>query len=187
MMDLCPICSGNLWQNVCANCRQLVKPPKMGFERQRLVTTGYGKSGYTTVDGVEVHYASGAEKQWLGELDLAIRAGEVREWQWQPEPIPVHYRNSQVECTRTYRPDARVVWVDEGEVFYEIKFGRIETKAGNNIKAFLLTYPERKFCLVWKGPAPKSGKGKQTTKDQWDKIMHIFESDPEKYHVWRLK
>lgn len=161
---------------------------KMGFERQRLVTTGYGKSGYTTVDGVEVHCASDAERQWLGELDLAIRGGKVLEWEWQPAPIAVKYRNCRTECTRTYRPDARVVWHDEGEVFYEIKHGRIEQKAGSNIVAFLLTYPERKFCLVWKGPEPRGGKGQhQTTKRKWDKIMRIFASDPERYHVWRLK
>ncbi len=164
---------------------------KIGFEKQRIVTTSYGVSGYTTVDGIEVHYASGAEKQWLTELDLAIRAGKVAEWQWQPEPIAVQYHNCRTECTRTYRPDARVVWwnAKEGEVWYEIKYGRIEQKAGNNIVAFLLTYPERKFCLVWQGPTPKGGKGRgrQTTKREWDKIMRIFASDPRRYHVWRLK
>jgi hypothetical protein len=163
---------------------------KMGFESfQRIVTTGYGVSGYTTVAGIEVHYASGAERQWLGELDLSIRAGEVLDWKWQPEPIAVKYRNCRTECTRTYRPDAWVYWKKEGLVWYEIKFGRIETRSGNNIRAFLFTYPDRKFCLVWKGSIPTSSKdrGRQTTKTQWDKIVRIFSSDPEKYHVWRIK
>jgi hypothetical protein len=163
-------------------------PCKMGFEGQRLVTTGYGNSGHATVDGISLYYASGAEKKWLTELDLSIRAGTVLEWQWQPDPIPVRYRNCETQCLRTYRPDARVVWVDEGEVWYEIKHARIEQKSGRNIVSFLLTYPERQFCLVWQGPIPRTakGRGKLTTKVQWDKIMRIFQSDTEKYHVWYL-
>lgn len=161
---------------------------RMGFDEPRLVTTGYGKSGYVTVDGREYWYSSGAERDWLQQLDLCIRAGEVLDWKWQPEPIPVTYRHARTACTRTYRPDAWVRWRAEGERWYEIKYGRIEQKAGSNILAFCLTYPERPLVLVWKGPVPKGGKGrgKQTTKRKWDDIMRIFASDPEKYHVWRL-
>ncbi len=164
------------------------QPVKMGFERQRIVTTGYGVSGHVTVDGHEYWYSSGAERDWLRELDLCIRGGKVRAWQWQPEPIRVEYEHCGKKCVRTYRPDSWVDWVETGEEWLEIKYGRIEQKSGQNIVAFLLAFPERKFCLVWKGPTPKGGKGrsKQTTKREWDKIMQIFASDPEKYHVWYL-
>lgn len=184
IVPLCPTCRAILVQDWCWHCRKIVRtkptptePPKMGFEKQRIVTTGYGKAGYFDIDGKTVWTASAVERQWLAELAIAIRGGTVRAWKWQPDPVPVHYRNGRTACTRTYRPDAWVDWLEEGEVTYEIKFGRIETRSGNNIVAFCLSYPDRKMVLVWKGRPPRSG----TTKRQWDKIQ------PHIDHVWYLK
>lgn len=150
----------------------------MGFERQRFVTTGYGKPGYYDACGQHLWTASEAERAWLAEANLAYLAGDIKEIEWQPAPIPVKYRNCETDCTRTYRPDARVVWNGpEGEVWIEVKHGRIEQKAAKNMKAFCLTYPDRKLVLVWKGRLPKKG----IMKRRLDSLL------PHLDHVWRLK
>lgn len=153
-------------------------PEKMGFEKnRRLRTTGYGRGEYITIAGRKLWTASGVERQWLTELELCIAAGEVIEWEWQPADVAIPYRYAKGARERTYKPDARVVWRDQGEVWYEIKYGRIEQKAGTNIRRFCQAYPDRKMVLVWKGQPPRRG----TTKTQWDKILPLVD------HVWYLK
>lgn len=145
--------------------------------QQRRPERSYGKVGWITIAGRKCYTASAVERQWLKHLEAAIEGGIVIEWEWQPGPVPIAYRYAHGESTRTYQPDARVVWkTEEGEVWYEIKHGRIEQKAGNNMKQFCLQYPDRKLVMVWKGREPKKG----MTKRQWDKVL------PHLHHIWYM-
>lgn len=159
---------------------------KMGFETVQQQFESYGKADWCTVDGREVWTQSKVERQWLAELELAIRAGKVSKWEWQPDPLRLEYKYGGTTGVELYRPDAWVDWVDEGDFYYEIKNGRIEQKAGNKIKRFCLQYPGERLVLVWKGKAPKPAtmqkqKRRRTTKTQWDKIIGLVD------HVWYLK
>jgi hypothetical protein len=159
---------------------------KMGFESQPKQFESYGKAGEIEIDGRTLWTQSKVERQWLQELELAIRAGRVVEWEWQPPAVLLAYKYDHQEATETYRPDARVAWVDEGEFWYEIKNGRIEQKAGNKIKRFCQQNPDKRLVLVWKGKAPKPAtekkqKHRRTTKTQWDRLQAWV------HHVWYLK
>jgi hypothetical protein len=157
----------------------MTEPEKMGFEKRFRPEQSYGSAGWITVAGRECYTASGAERQWLRELELAIVGGQVKEWQWQPKEVEIHFKRTGIGCVRTYRPDCRVVWnSDEGEVWYEIKYNRIEQQAGTNVIRFCQQHPDKKMVLVWKGPRPnRSG----TTKKKFDAIVKLVD------HVWYLK
>jgi hypothetical protein len=156
----------------------MTEPEKMGFETRRFQGQSYGTSEWIDVAGRRCWTQSGAERQWLRELEIAIAGGAVQEWWWQPADVAIPYRFARGLRERTYRPDAHVLWADGKDEWYEIKYGKIDQKAGNNIKRFCQTYPDRKMVLVWKGPKPtRTG----TTKNQWDKILPWVD------HVWYLK
>jgi hypothetical protein len=178
---------------------------RMGFEQnRRLTTTGYGKSGWFSisedsarpltnlkdkrfiriVDGItELWTDSGAERTWITQVEIAIRGGEIIQWCWQPGDIAIPYRYAHGGRERTYRLDGWINWKIDGEFWYEIKYGRIEQKAGNNIKRFCQAYPDRRMVLVWKGPPPKRG----PTKRQWDKIIPWLHQRNGVPHIWYLK
>lgn len=151
---------------------------KMGFEReQRIVRRSYGKSGWFEDHGNRYWYASGAELDFLELIcRIIIPSGEILEFEWQPGEFPLEYRHAGTKGCMFYRPDARIVWKEEGEFFYEIKHGRIEQSAGAKMVRFCRQYPEKKLVLVWKGREPRKGQ----TKRQWDKVSPWID------HVWKF-
>jgi len=150
---------------------------KMGFKIWETPLMSYGRTGTVLIAGKEYRYASDAERRWLEHMEPALLDRKVK-LVWQPEPFSLTYKHCQQECKDTYRPDARLIWIDTGEEWYiEIKRGALHQKSASKMKRFCQQYPEKKFVLVWFGSLPKKG------------VAHrrLEALEPHLDHIWRMK
>jgi hypothetical protein len=89
-------------------------------------------------------YRSKLEASCALQLDVLKRAGEIRDWQYEPERIPIHV-NGQLICT--WLPDFVVALPDGRREIWECK--GVETKAfALKLKLFRSVYPDMPVKII---------------------------------------
>jgi len=86
-------------------------------------------------------YRSKAEKDYAGELDLRVRAGDIQGWYYEP-------CNWRIGNNCYYRPDFLLVHSDGLLEFVEVKCGNIMERARVKFAAAAERYPMFQWTIA---------------------------------------
>ncbi len=109
-----------------------------------------------TADGMTIKFRSKLEAKWSRYLDLLVRAGEIKRYEY--EPCYFEFTEIRHGVTR-YKPDFRVYMPDGDIVWHETK-GYLDAKSITKIRRFSKFYPQETLWLVFNRlPKNKTSKG----------------------------
>ncbi len=117
---------------------------------QEFVPYGRARGEELEIGGRRFYCRSQVEVRFARILEQLKEAGAIVTWDYEPKDF---WFEDIRRGTCSYRPDFRVVWADEGEIWYETKSaGGLRQKDVTKYRRMAKRYPQIRLVLLLSRP-----------------------------------
>ncbi len=102
------------------------------------------QDGWWTGGGRRIYMRSSWEKKYAGRLHLLKLAGEIKDWEYEPDTF---WFESIKRGVRSYKPDFKVFQNDGSFYYVEVK-GYMDAKSKTKLKRMKRYYPDVRIEVV---------------------------------------